>query len=129
MFLFVFQNLEEELKEAKSKLEEMAVNVEKAEKTESIEALNRKLLSEIALLQKEKLQTEGELNDVQKHLKVIKSEFIELKWHILELLVQEASNVLTRHQEDAESSAISSSVFTAPGKAMLLMSIASSTIY
>lgn len=93
----------------------MAISAEKVEKCESIEALNRKLLSEIALLQKEKLQTEGELSDVQKHLKMIKNEFTELKWYILGLIIQEAANMLARHQEDVESSTISSNVFTTPG--------------
>ncbi|XP_074595848.1 huntingtin interacting protein 1 isoform X2 [Brevipalpus obovatus] len=105
------QNLEEELKELKNRLQMMTVNAEKAEKAESIEALNKKLLSEIALLQKEKLQTEGEFSDVQKHLMVVKADleeskiswenkFNQLKWHFLDLLLQEAANFLSRFQND-----------------------------
>lgn len=102
-----FQSLEEQLKGLKHKVEENNIKNETVEKAEAIEAYNKKLLTEIALLQKEKLQTEGELSDVQKHLLMVKADiedqsriweakFNELKWHLLGIYKKITAITLSR---------------------------------
>ncbi|XP_053207278.1 huntingtin-interacting protein 1-like isoform X2 [Panonychus citri] len=119
------ENLEEQLKDLKHKVEENQVKSETVEKAEAIEAYNKKLLTEIALLQKEKLQTEGELSDVQKHLLMVKadledqsriweSKFNELKWHLLDLLLQETYNISCKLNDEADTGPCSVTVFSTP---------------
>ncbi|XP_025017223.1 huntingtin-interacting protein 1 isoform X2 [Tetranychus urticae] len=119
------ESLEEQLKGLKHKVEENNIKNETVEKAEAIEAYNKKLLTEIALLQKEKLQTEGELSDVQKHLLMVKADiedqsriweakFNELKWHLLDLMLQETHNSTSKLNDDIDTGNCPVTIFSTP---------------